>query len=225
MIPLLYLDKLLDAIQLKFRDRFLADLKNKAFFSNLYQSFGSEFEKTMELVKDQKAKEENDKKMRTFEESSKAQKTIASMVINPTNNNSKKAKAVKPSAAPAAPEPIQDPDYGKTEAELDEERRQKNLEKFISKNTKKGGKVKSPKPEKAAKKGKAATTWDNVRFGGPAATSQQIKEFEYSDPTPANGNEYSASEDYLRAQYIPDESVVGNRPGSSFSFSLMMYGL
>ena len=58
MLPLLYLDKLLDEIQLRFRDRFEAELKdNSTYFptmtdgrKNVYSSFDSEFRKTMTAV-------------------------------------------------------------------------------------------------------------------------------------------------------------------------------
>ena len=56
MLPLLYLDKLLDEIQLRFRDRFEAELKNASTFftnskgDNVYASFANDFRKTMAAV-------------------------------------------------------------------------------------------------------------------------------------------------------------------------------
>ena len=56
MLPLLYLDKLLDEIQLRFRDRFEGELKDKSTFyagedgSNAYAAFGPDFRKTMAAV-------------------------------------------------------------------------------------------------------------------------------------------------------------------------------
>ena len=53
MLPLLYLDKLLDEIQLRFRDRFEAELKDASTFlasGNVYSAFGNDFKKTMAAV-------------------------------------------------------------------------------------------------------------------------------------------------------------------------------
>ena len=56
MLPLLYLDKLLDEIQLRFRDRFEAELKDASTFftssegNNIYAAFGNDFRKTMASV-------------------------------------------------------------------------------------------------------------------------------------------------------------------------------
>ena len=51
MLPLLYLDKLLDEIQLRFRDRFAADLKERNFYvGSTFDAFSGEFERTLEFV-------------------------------------------------------------------------------------------------------------------------------------------------------------------------------
>jgi len=49
MLPLLYLDKLLDEIQLLFRDKFASDLKQN-HVSSVYKSFTPLFESTLKKV-------------------------------------------------------------------------------------------------------------------------------------------------------------------------------
>jgi len=207
MIPLLYLDKLLDEIQLRFRDRFAFELKSHAFSStSLYQAFTSEFEKVQAAVENRSKDDDAGRKMKTFEESYKSKITVASMIENPTNNNSKKkSKAVNKQAAQEAVTAAEDPDYGKTEAEIEEERVRLNRERMMAKVTgaKAGGggaaKVKSPK---AGKKPKAATKWDPVRFGG-SDSNEIMKSLDRSAPSGGQDT------DHMRSQYIPDADVVG----------------
>ena len=70
--------------------------------------------------------------MRTYEDSSKSKKTIASMIETKGGNNNPAAASAKAKAKQAAAE------YGKTEAELDEETRMANLQALMSKRGKKG---------------------------------------------------------------------------------------
>lgn len=71
MLPLLYLDKLLDEIQLRFRDRFSADLKEHNFFaSSTFENFTAEFQSVLSLV-EQRSKQDHEAKkseMRSFEQ-------------------------------------------------------------------------------------------------------------------------------------------------------------
>jgi len=223
MIPLLYLDKLLDEIQLRFRDRFGADLKNSLMSSSLYESFTSEFGRVQASIENRSREEDNERKMRTFDQSTKSKKTVASMIENPTaNNNSKKsnnkqAAAAAAAAAAATAQPgaaaAACPDYGKTEAELDEERIRMNRERMMARAGGGGGnaKVKSPKPEKAGKKPKQATTWDAVRFGESSGNSKEMmKSLDRSAPPPSDGSGGAAAVDHQLNQYVPDTNVVGH---------------
>ena len=68
MLPLTYLDKLLDEIQLRFRDKYAQVLKEFDLFGkSTFSDFGGEFETTLALV-EKKSKAEASKKMMTFEE-------------------------------------------------------------------------------------------------------------------------------------------------------------
>jgi len=216
MLPLLYLDKLLNEIQLRFRDRFANDLKSHMFDSSLYRSFTSEFQKVQSAI-EYESKKDDGPKMKTFDQSTKSKKTVASMIENPTNNNSKKNKqannkqaaegaAAAPAAAEAQAVVSEDPDYGKTEAEIEEERRKANLERMIAKASKKGGSKAGVKSPKAEKVGKKPTTWDTVRTGGNAS-KEVMKSLDRSAPPPADDDQEAV--DHMRNIYIPDVSKVG----------------
>jgi len=216
MLPLLYLDKLLDEIQLRFRDRFEAELKDASTFlesGNVYSAFGNDFKKTMAAVEARfeagTGGEIDGKKMRTFEESVKSQKTVASMIENPNNNksNNKKVSAASKSVSPA----LQQEDNEEDPDDLDDgdigfDQIQENRKKMMSKQKKpSSGGVKSPK---AGKNPKKKTTWDKTMFGGNV-NSEDIKALDRS--APSNGSSGADVEtDYQRTQYIPDEGVVGN---------------
>jgi signal recognition particle receptor subunit alpha len=108
MLPLVYLDKLLDEIQLRFRDKYLQDLKvlllllsalcGAADVDDLFQEanffrsfeFYPEFDQTLRAVEMESKEVETRRKneMRTFEDSAKSKKTIASMIENKENKNS-----------------------------------------------------------------------------------------------------------------------------------------
>ena len=77
--------------------------------------------------------------MRSYEDSSKSKKSIASMIETKGNNSSNNA-ATKSQAAAATAKAKEAAEYGKTEAELDEETRMANLQALMSKRGKKGNK-------------------------------------------------------------------------------------
>lgn len=88
-------------IHFRFRDKFNADLTEKNYFDrNVFASFSSDFEKILKAVENATVKEKQaGQKMKTFEESAKSQKTIASLIENPTANSSKANSGSKPSNA------------------------------------------------------------------------------------------------------------------------------
>ena len=81
----------------RFRDKFSVDLTEKNFFDhNVFASFSSDFEKILRAVENATAKEKQaGQKMKSFVESAKSQKTIASLSQNPLANNSKASIGVK----------------------------------------------------------------------------------------------------------------------------------
>ena len=105
-LPLLYLDKLLDEIQLRFRDRFNEDLTEKNFFGiETFASFSDEFKSTLTLVekRSKEAAEAKKSEMRSFDQSSKSQKTVASMIVDKNSNTTANSSGGKKAEAAAAP--------------------------------------------------------------------------------------------------------------------------
>merc|ERR1719507_538792 len=79
MLPLTYLDKLLDEIQLRFRDKYAQDLKESDLFGNsTFSDFDREFKITVDLVEKKTKEIQGSKKMGSFEDSEKSKKTVAS---------------------------------------------------------------------------------------------------------------------------------------------------
>jgi len=225
MLPLLYLDKLLDEIQLRFRDRFEGDLKDKSTYyatgedGNAYAAFGKDFHKTMAAVEARfeagsTGGEIDGKKMRTFEESIKSQKTVASMIENPVNNNKNKKGNKQSTAQTPSPQEYEVEDQNEDELGFDEI--QANIKRMAGGGKKAGGKkasaagpVKSPK---AGKNPKKATTWDKTVFGGNV-NSEDVKALDRSAPAGTNvsrGHNGEMDSDHQRNFYVPDETVVGN---------------
>jgi len=224
MLPLLYLDKLLDEIQLRFRDRFEGDLKDKSTFyasedgNNTYASFGPDFRKTMAAVEAGfeagTGGEIGGKKMRTFDQSLKSQKTVASMIENPQSaNNNKNKKGNKQAMAPAVSPQEYEAENQNDDDQVGFDQIQANLARMAGK---KGGKkasmggggapVKSPK---AGKNPKKATTWDKTVFGG-SVNSEDVRALDRSAPAGTNGSRHDDDNDHQRNFYVPDETVVGN---------------
>jgi signal recognition particle receptor subunit alpha len=89
-LQLSYMDKLLSDIQLAFRDKYKDELEKGEMRNFEFQeSFMSILK---ELESSAKLESKAPKKMRTFEESKKSQKTIASMKIDPKKEEAKNEK-------------------------------------------------------------------------------------------------------------------------------------
>jgi len=229
MLPLLYLDKLLDEIQLLFRDKFSKDLQDRHLFSRAYSSFTPTFESTLKRVEMSVRKSGNTSNMKSFEESEKSKKTLESMIVKPNaqttssdnNNVAGKKKASKPPASvtfsPKVGEPnvseVGNSNENKENVDLDEETRMANMARLAGK---KGSKVgKSPKSQKSAKQGKQKTTWDPFTFGGSGAKGQEAANLDYfskhAEKNGINGKEDDSANptDHQLEQFVPDRNVIG----------------
>jgi len=229
MLPLLYLDKLLDEIQLLFRDKFSKDLQDRHLFSRAYSSFTPTFESTLKRVEMSVRKSGNTSNMKSFEESEKSKKTLESMIVKPNaqttssdnNNVAGKKKASKPPASvtfsPKVGEPnvseVGNSNENKENVDLDEETRMANMARLAGK---KGSKVgKSPKSQKSAKQGKQKTTWDPFTFGGSGAKGQEAANLDYfSKHAEKNGinekqDDSANPTDHQLEQFVPDRNVIG----------------
>ncbi|VDL18460.1 unnamed protein product [Hymenolepis diminuta] len=87
ILQLSYVDKFLTTIALKFRDKYKNDLLQKNLFG-YFENFKPQFESTLcEIETESRKSAKSTKLMRTFEESVKSKKTIASMIINKEKEN------------------------------------------------------------------------------------------------------------------------------------------
>ena len=214
MLPLSYLDKLLDEIQLRFRDKYLHDLKESSFFRSF--DFAAEFEEERRCAEKWATREEKKKStsMNSFHDSKKSVKTVGSMIVKKdgkevakpsTNNNVNKGRGGEKPAAPAA---VPEEEGVGGSGELTEDQRLANLRALQGKKLgKKGDKAKSPKSEKKGKKG---TTWDPFMFGGKAPTGEEARNLDRSAPEGAASDPGEGFMDHQMSQFVPDASVVGN---------------
>jgi len=210
MLPLTYLDKLLDEIQLRFRDKYAQDLKESDLFGNsTFNDFDREFKTTLDLVEKKSKEIQASKQMKTFEESEKSTKTVASMIID---KNSNTTTSTKKSTA----QPIESTENIPSGDEpLDEETLLANRQKLMSK--KKGPapfkpKVKSPKPEKAPKK--VATKWDPFIFNnGKGPSEKEAKELDRTVNKPSENGNATDDYDHQFNQFVPDTAAIGTSAG------------
>ncbi|EFN89594.1 signal recognition particle receptor subunit alpha homolog isoform X2 [Harpegnathos saltator] len=192
ILQLSYVDKFLNDVHLEFRDRFKNELENASWFSNF------EFEHAYRLVLERaeqwsRTQAKLPKQMRTFDESQKSKKTVASMIERKDDKDEKKAAKIQENSKQ---EPMKQ--QAVHNGELDEETLIANRMKLVQKMTgqkKKADKQKSPKPEKAGKKPRI---WE---LGG---TVKDLAALERTKDKPEE------SGDYVPA----DTTLVGQMKGS-----------
>jgi len=208
MLNLTYLDKLLDEIQLRFRDSFQDDLKSSKYFQD-FSGFTSEFSKIWKIVEESSKLEKLvQKNPRKYEETDKSQKSIKSMIVSEKNESKVETKSKKEQSKKSEvkksvtvnEEPVMQESASPSPEELEEQQRLKNLEALAKR---KGGpktpNAKSPK----SKKGKVDTTWDPVLFGGKLSKAEADK----LDRTVGKPDENQV--DLQEGLYVPDRGVVG----------------
>ncbi|XP_072750016.1 signal recognition particle receptor subunit alpha homolog isoform X1 [Anoplolepis gracilipes] len=205
ILQLSYVDKFLNDIHLEFRDRFKNELESSNWFTNF------EFEHAYLLVLERaeqwsRTQAKIPKQMRTFDESQKSKKTVASMIEKKDDKDDKKPgkrkKAINSNGNYHSK--IQEPPKQKLDqqaehnGELDEEILIANRMKLAQKMTgqkKKADKQKSPKPEKAGKKPRI---WE---LGG---TAKDLATLERTKDKPEESGDYVAA----------DTALVGQMKGS-----------
>jgi len=180
MLNLTYLDKLLDEIQLRFRDSFQDHLKAGKHFED-YSSFSDVFDSTWKIVEEESKLEKLVlKNPRKFQETDKSQKSVKSMIVSDKNDTKvdskpKKDQAKKSKAEVVLSEPVPVVSYKKDdEADLDEQKRMENLRALSSKRGVKGG-PKTPNPKSPKTGGKKSTSWDPVVYGGKISKAEADK--------------------------------------------------
>jgi len=203
MLPLSYLDKLLDEIQLRFRDMFNDHLSSGKFFED-FSIFTETFNEVLAAVeKDAKNEKNKQKQPRDFADSAKATKSVASMIVTDKNGVDKEnRRPVKntPKQAVEIQKPAADEDV------LNEATIRENMEMLARKG--KGGKKKSPKtpgaksPSGKKGAGKSNTTWDPVLFGG------KVKGDDNLDRTKGKPDDMEEQDNQFN-QYVPDTTRIG----------------
>ncbi|TWW77534.1 signal recognition particle receptor subunit alpha [Takifugu flavidus] len=185
ILTLTYVDKLIDDIQLHFRDRYKNELVQKGALKFLNHSF--QFENDfIKLLREAEysSKARSPAHMRTFKESEKSQKTVKSMIETKggdkgkdqggkKNKNTKKEaeleKAEQHKSSFSVQKTVENGNQGLTSEEI----MQKNREKFFSKRmvTTAVKPSKSPKPQKP--RGKKMRVW---AIGGTSAENLDYSE-------------------------------------------------
>ncbi|XP_014467348.1 PREDICTED: signal recognition particle receptor subunit alpha homolog isoform X2 [Dinoponera quadriceps] len=188
ILQLSYVDKFLNDVHLEFRDRFKNELESASWFSNF------EFEHTYRLVLEQaeqwsRAQAKLPKQMRTFDESQKSKKTVASMIERKDDKDEKKPAKIQeiPKQEPLKQQVVHN-------GELDEETLIANRMKLAQKmagQKKKADKQKSPKPEKAGKKPRI---WE---LGG---TAKDLATLERTKDKPEESGDYVPADTTLVGQ-------------------------
>nr|KAF7390690.1 hypothetical protein H0235_017852 [Vespula pensylvanica] len=150
ILQLSYVDKFLNDIHLQFRDKFKNELETSQWFSNF--EFKQYYDRVLAAAEQwARAQAKIPKQMRTFDESLKSKKTVASMIERKDDKDNKKQAKVQ--------EISKQLDFPKSQinhnGEVDEETLIANrmrLAQKLSGQKKKADKQKSPKSEKAGKK-------------------------------------------------------------------------
>ncbi|XP_011869633.1 PREDICTED: signal recognition particle receptor subunit alpha homolog isoform X2 [Vollenhovia emeryi] len=188
ILQLSYVDKFLNDIHLEFRDRFKNELESSSWFTNF------EFEQAYRMVLERaehwsRSQAKIPKQMRTFDESQKSKKTVASMIDRKDDKDDKKPAKIQD--IPKQELPKQQVEHN---GELNEETLITNRMKLAQKmagQKKKADKQKSPKPEKAGKKPRI---WE---LGG---TTKDLATLERTRDKPEENDDYVAANTALVGQ-------------------------
>lgn len=136
-------------------------------------------------------------KPRSYDESKKSEKSIASMIVQNKDGETKSKKEQKKEQKKVAEEAQVEP-----EDDLDERVRMENLKKLsMNKKLVKSPKAPNPKSPNAKKKSR---TWDPVLYGGKINKEEAAKLDRTVDKPPEFGEEDNQME-----QFLPDRTVLG----------------
>ncbi|KAI6171075.1 Signal recognition particle receptor subunit alpha-like protein [Aphelenchoides bicaudatus] len=191
VVQMSYADKLLTEVNLRFRDMYKNVLGTEAVFlkgPKMFKSFEKDFNKIVDVLKTESNNAEP-KKPRTYQESDKSKKTIASLIEKPVE-----PKKPEPEP-PAAKKPIE------------EEPISPMARRILGK---KGAKVAPAKKEKEApvKKGKQKRVWD---LGGTKADAAVL---DYSSkPADANNGDENGKDRESENLYAQNKDLVGKFRG------------
>ncbi|XP_015594091.1 signal recognition particle receptor subunit alpha homolog isoform X2 [Cephus cinctus] len=178
ILQLSYVDKFLNDVHLEFRDRYKNQLQNSQWFLDF--DFKKNYDRILDAAEQWgRTQAKLPKQMRTFDESFKSKKTVASMIERKDDKDTKKQVKIQEPLKPEPPKPANNQN-----GELDEEILMANRLKLAQKLTgqkKKAEKQKSPKPEKAGKKPRV---WE---LGG---TNKDLANLERTRDKPEESGDY-----------------------------------
>ncbi|KAK7871410.1 hypothetical protein R5R35_006111 [Gryllus longicercus] len=214
ILQLSYVDKFLNDIHLEFRDKYKNDLQSGRYFQDF--EFISAYHAVLHEAEIWgKEQSKIPKQMRTFEESLKSKKTVASMIERKgeEKENKKSGKAKKKAGGSMVNGEVKVPEKIKieevvpviapvitTNGELDEETLRQNrlrlAQKFGKSPQSKADKKKSPKP---SKEGKKPRVWDL------AGNSKDFATLDYTKDKPEDGAMFP--------EVQPDTTMVGQMVG------------
>lgn len=177
ILQLSYVDKLLNDIQMEFRNKYKDDLQQGKLTRNF--EFSSDFTRILESVEAAfKAEAKAPRQMRRFDESSKSKKTVgADLIVRKDEpGKGKKKKGGQGDNVPEPdqkkPSPKQSPKPSPPQIDDKEAEIQKNIERMKNKmNKKPSGSNKSPAPAEPQKKAKSARKWE---MGGTTKDHQTL---------------------------------------------------
>jgi len=187
VIQMSYADKLLTEVNLRFLDLYKNVLGPETLFREgpkLFKGFKQDFSKITERLKHEVANAEP-KKPRTYQESDKSKKTVASLMDLPV----KKPEVIEPSVK-AKPEPPVSPQARKN---------------FMAKKSKVAP-AKKPAAE-PVKKGKQARVWE---LGGNKSDGAVL---DYSSPPPADNDKNAATDRESDNLYSINKESIGKFKG------------
>ncbi|XP_047678227.1 signal recognition particle receptor subunit alpha isoform X3 [Tachysurus fulvidraco] len=212
ILTLTYVDKLIDDVQLHFRDRYKNELEDQDAlkFLNSHFEFDDDFHKLLCMVESESIAKPQ-KVMRTYSESQKSQKTVKSMIETKSGDKSKEFTSKKnknnrkeagagggEQDKPSSKKAVENQNQGLSQEEVI----QKNLAEFIRRQA--GGRTeksnKSPKPQKA--KGKEKRVWD---MGGTST-----KDLDYSGINNRRYDDKGQDEEFPAEMLIHVGSMKGD---------------
>lgn len=206
ILQLSYVDKFLNDIHLEFRDRFKNELENSKWFYNF--EFQNNYEQVLAMAEQWgRTQAKIPKQMRTFDESQKSKKTVASMIERKDDKDNKKQgkrkKGVntnKDDQMKIQEAPKQDLSHNQINhnGEINEEVLIANRMKLAQKMNNQKKKVDKQKGQKPEKAGKKPRVWE---LGG---TIKDLAALERTKDKPEESGDYVAA----------DKTLVGQMKGS-----------
>ncbi|XP_031621726.1 signal recognition particle receptor subunit alpha homolog [Contarinia nasturtii] len=195
ILQLTYVDKFLSDVHLEFRDKYKNVLVSRHDRSFLQYDFLDDFNRVLEVSeKWGRSQAKLPKSMRTFDESQKSKKTVASMIERRDGKD-----VAPPKKNVKIVEVVEEPDPNELTEDVLMENRRKMAEKLSGK--KKADSKKSPKtpktPTEKAKPGKQARVWE---FGG---SSKDAVVLDRSKDKPED----------MRSDFTSNNEMIGSMKG------------